>query len=334
VSEQRSGLAILADVIREHYDLGEVRKVEYLQDAHQRRHRKIVAETDGGTFLVKTYSADPHALDTLRFQHRLSDHLHRHELPVAQIQRAKDGKGIVEQRKWALELQRFVEGAPMVVTDGTLSVSAKALGRFHDVCREFPCPPRDAQMWRFSEVPRASFAKLYEAAKQIDSSGAVDHHCNAIALFLHEAGGRLSAAHREQFETGLIHGDWHGGNLLFSPKGLVAIVDLEFAGEGCYLEDLAYALSNLCIRTSKDVRQLSSRTDVLLDYYQMYRTLSPYEQIALPYAVGVKHVATVSYQITELGGEVAGLNAFEWMEVLGAQCAWLSERGRKARGAD
>ena len=334
MSEERSGLEILADVIREHYDLGEVRKVEYLQDAHQRRHRKVVATTDADKFLVKTYSTDPHVLDALRFQHRLSDHLGAHSLPVASIQRAIDGKGIVEQGTWALELQRFVEGVPMVVNDGTLTVSAKALGRFHDVCREFPCPPRDAQIWRFSEVPRASFAKLYELARRLGDAAVVDEHCNAVALFLHEAAGRLSPAHREQFETGLIHGDWHGGNLLFDSKGLVAIVDLEFAGQGCYLEDLAYGISNLCIRTSKDTRQLAARTDVLLDYYQMYRTLSPYEHIALFYAVGVKHVATVSYQITELGGQVAGLDALQWMDVLAAQCAWLSGRGRRARGAD
>jgi Ser/Thr protein kinase RdoA (MazF antagonist) len=186
-------------------------------------------------------------------------------------------------------------------------------------------------MWRFSEVPRSSFAKLYEMAREIGEEGAAVKHCNSIALFLHEAGDALSFDKRNCFETGLIHGDWHGGNLLFDDKGLAAIVDLEFAGSGCYLEDLAYGISNLCIRSSEDSALLSKRTDAILDYYQMYRSLSPYEQLALPFAVGVKHVATVSYQIVQLGGKIGGFNAMEWLRVLDAQCTWLHRRAKTFR---
>ncbi|NIA12501.1 MAG: phosphotransferase [Nitrospiraceae bacterium] len=332
MTQKPSGFEILADVIRQHYDVGAIESIEQLPQAHQRRHRKLVVTTEMGTFLVKTYKTDAHILDALRFQHRLSSHLHGHGLPVALIQRAKDGKGIVELETWALELQRFIEAVPMRITTGTLAVSAKALGRMHRVCRDFPCPPRDARMWRFSEVPRASFAKLFDLAKQIGDENTATKYCNTIALFLHDAAEALSLEARSRFETGLIHGDWHGGNLLFDQEGLAAIIDLEFAGSGCYLEDLAYGISNLCIRTSSDADLLDLRTNTVLDYYQMYRSLSAYERLALPYAVGVKHVATVSYQLVQLGGRIAGLDAMEWMERLAAQCIWLSDRAHTYRG--
>ncbi len=331
MTEPRTGFEILAEVIRAEYEVGAIHSIEQLAMAHQRRHRKLVATTDAGRFLVKTYKTDPHVLDALRFQHRLSDHLHKHGLPVAQILRARSGKGIVEREAWALELQRYIEGEPMQMSMATLAVSAKALGRLHHVGRDFPCPPRDAAMWRFSEVPRSSFAKLYEMAKGLGDEAVAATHCNSIALFLHEAGDALSLDKRNRFETGLIHGDWHGGNLLFDDKGLAAIVDLEFAGKGCYLEDLAYGISNLCIRSSEDPGLLSKRTDTILDYYQMYRSLSPYEQLALPFAVGVKHVATVSYQIVQLGGSIGGFNAMEWLRVLDTQCSWLLRRAKAFR---
>jgi Ser/Thr protein kinase RdoA (MazF antagonist) len=327
---EENGRASLAKVIAQFYDLGDVSAPEPVAAAHQRRHRKLIVETSRGKFLVKTYKRDPYVLDALRFQHRLSDHLHEHQLPVAKIQEARNGKRIVEVDTWAIELQEFVEGTPMHVSSETLEVSAHALGRFHRVCHDFPRPERDARMWRFSQVPRSNLAQLYAAAQREGDSPALTSDCNAIALFLHDANKELNYEARNQFETGLIHGDWHGGNLIFQKDKLMAIVDLEFAGDGCYLEDLSYAISNLCIRTTVREERLSKRTDIVLDCYQHYRTLSFAEQIALYYAIGVKHVATVAYQVQQ-NGQVAGLQAREWMARLRFQCDWLSERARAVR---
>lgn len=317
---------VLANVIREAYDLGAIQTPRYLEAAHQRRHRKLVIDTEKGSFLVKTYKRDPEILDTLRFQHRLSDHLYSNALPVARIQAAKSGKRIVEVQNWALELQEFIEGDAMQVTAKSLSISAGALGRFHQVCRDFPHPERDASTWRFNQVPREIFAKLYKRAKAEGGGDEVDECCNRIALFLRAATHELSWEACNEFETGLIHGDWHSGNLIFKGERLVGIIDLEFAGDGCYLEDLAYAISNLCIRTSTEGDRLMQRTDLLVETYQRYRTLSHAEERALYYAVGVKHVATVAYQSLQMDGTVAGLSSSEWMLRLDAQCRWLEGR--------
>jgi Ser/Thr protein kinase RdoA (MazF antagonist) len=332
VSEtQLKGLDIVAEVVRRHYDLGAVQRPEQLAAAHQRRHRKMVVHTDAGRFLVKTYKCDPVVLDALRFQHRLSDHLAENGVPVARIQRATNGKGIVELEDWAMELQEFVAGDPMKVTTPSLTVSARALGEFHRVCRDVPCPPRDVRMWRFSEVPRAAFQKLFEAAKAERDASGMTEYCNEIALFLHDAAKELRIEKRSEFETGLIHGDWHGGNLLFRGDELAAILDLEFAGDGCYLEDIAYGLSNLCLRTTTDPAKIEARVNIILDNYQMSRELSYSEMVSLYYAVGVKHITTVSYQLKQQGGAVAGYTAAQWMERLAAQCRWLRERAHKAR---
>lgn len=329
MNDQLSGRQILAKIIREHYDLGVVQMPQVLADAHQHRHRKLVMTTDVGRFLVKTYKREPEVLDALRFQHRLSDHLKSNGLPVANIQPARSGKRIVEADDWALELQEFVEGDPLTrITPIPLSLASEALGRFHKVCRDFPRPERDARMWRFSEVPRKTFLQLYDRAIEAGDPATVKRQCDDIALFLRDATKRLNWDARNQFETGLIHGDWHGGNLIFQGDRLAAIVDLEFAGDGCYLEDLSYALSNLCVRTTMDRERLNKRSDVLLTYYQDSRTLSFAEHRALYYAVGVKHVATISYQIQRMHGVLAGHDAASWMERLAYQLGWLAERAQ------
>ncbi|MBI2435740.1 MAG: phosphotransferase [Candidatus Hydrogenedentes bacterium] len=322
---------IIADVIREHYDLGEVSPPRLLEMTHQRRHRKLVVDTSAGRFLVKTYKNDPVVLDALRFQHRLSEHLEKNELPVARIRVAKSGKRIVELPAWALELQEFLEGEQMAVQTDTLTIASKVLGRFHKVCEDVPVPPRDARMWRFSEVPRTSFQRFFDRAREEGGEDRITGYCNEIALFLRSAATELDIEHRKEFETGLIHGDWHGGNLLFQTGRLVAILDLEFAGAGCYLEDLAYAISNLCVRTTLSEEKLAYRTNLVLDNYQLSRSLSYAELVALYFAVGVKHVTTVSYQVPLQDGVVAGYTSAEWMERLAFQCRWLSERSRKAR---
>jgi Ser/Thr protein kinase RdoA (MazF antagonist) len=335
ITPKLSGMDVIQAVIEEHYDLGAVQLPQQLETTHQRRHRKMVVESEVGTFLVKTYQRDMVVLDNLRFQHNLSSHLHENGLPVAIIQPARNGKRIVEVDSWAMELQRFVPGEPMQVSSDRLRVSADALGKFHQVCRDVPVPPRDARKWRFSEVPRESLQKFFFVARRMSSDNdKMDDFCNQIALFLHDATDVLSAEKREAFETGLIHGDWHSGNLLFQQDQLTAILDLEFAGDGCYLEDIAYAVSNLCIRTTLSGTKMAHRTNILLDAYQAYRTLTYAELVALYYAVGVKHVTTVSYQAPQMGGTVAGYTAPQWLHRLAVQCAWLAEQSRKTRWGD
>ncbi|HOS02875.1 MAG TPA: phosphotransferase, partial [Candidatus Hydrogenedentes bacterium] len=243
----------------------------------------------------------------------------------------KDGKGIVDLGSWALELQEYVDGDPMTVSGGTLIISAQALGRFHTVCRDFPRPERDARMWRFSEVPRESLKNIYERAREEGAPETAADCCNRIALFLRGASEILNWEARASFETGLIHGDWHSGNLIFKGDKLAAIVDLEFAGDGCYLEDLAYAISNLCVRTTDREERLAKRVDLLLHEYQRHRPLSFAEISALFHAVGVKHVATVSFQISSSNPVVAGLNSFQWLERLAFQLEWLEKRAKAAR---
>jgi len=244
---------------------------------------------------------------------------------VARILAAFNGQTIVEVDDWALELQEWIDGESMRITGKTLRTAAIALGKFHQVCRDFPCPERDARMWRFSEVPREMFRKLYQQAH--DQAGSdVDAACNDIALFLRESTNELSWDVRHNFQTGLIHGDWHGGNLMFDGDRLVAIIDLEFAGDGCYLEDLAYAMSNLCVRTMTEDSNLDKRTDLLLAYYQRYRTLAPVEERALYYAVGIKHIGTVCYQCIQDDKGTAGHSAADWMGILAKQIRWLTDR--------
>jgi len=331
VSTQDEALEQIAGVVREHYDLGEVSMPREVPSAHQRRHRKLLIDTTAGRFVIKTYKTDPVVLDSLSFQHRLSKHLQEHGLPVAAICPARSGRTVVEQPGWALELQQFVPGEQMVVTSDTLAQAATALGRFHEVCEHFPVPPRDARMWRFSEVPRTNLQGLFERARQETTDELVVDYCNEIALFLHAATEALALERRKDFETGLIHGDWHGGNLLFHEGKLAAILDLEFAGAGCYLEDIAYAISNLSVRTTINESKLYYRTNLLLDRYQSSRPLSYQERVALYYAVGVKHITTVAYQVPLYGGTIAGYSAAAWMERLALQCRWLAEQSRKAR---
>lgn len=321
---------VLVGVIREHYDLGDVGLPQPVPAAHQRRHRKLIAQTSAGPFLVKTYRRELAVLDALGFQHRLSDHLKQNGLPVARIQPSKSGKRIIEFGHWALELQEFVEGEPMRISAPTLTAAADALGRFHELCRDLPRPKREAKMWRFSELPRDKFALLFELAQKEGDTKELRDQCDQVAVFTRDAAEAMRWEARDEFEIGLIHGDWHSGNLLFRGDELAAILDLEFAGEGCFLEDLAYAISNLCVRTSADPEMLTRRTELFLTRYQRLRTLSYAEEVALYYAVGIKHVSSVCLQTEQLG-VVAGNSPAQWMKKLAAQCAWLAQCAHRAR---
>lgn len=325
-----SGLKELQQFIAERYAIGDVGLPRPLARVHQRRHRKLVLDATAGRFLVKTYRRDPAVLDALRFQHRLAGRLESIGLPVARIEAAQDGRRLAEGDTWAIELQEFVEGEPMPVNQSALTQAGHALGRFHEACRDFPSPERDPTQWRLSDTPTKSFATLYEKARAGGDPGACADQCNRIVLFLRDAEHALRWEVRNELEIGLIHGDWHGGNLIYRAGELAAIVDLEFAGEGCFLEDLAYALSNLCIRTCTDPARLAWRTDIFLRAYQQHRTLAFTEETVLYYATGLKHVATLCFQFEQFGGSVGGYTAPEWLERLALQCDWLTDRAERA----
>jgi Ser/Thr protein kinase RdoA (MazF antagonist) len=321
---------LVADVIRTQYEVGKVSRPRWLEDVHQRRHRKMIVETDKGVFLAKTYHCTPVVSDALSFQHRLSDFLHEHGVPVAHIERAKNGRGFVEADGWILELQSFVEGAPMRVSSDTLAKAGDALGRLHVLCQDFPAPQRNAGLWRFSEVPREQFEALYSQACEEGDKEEMERCCDNIIQLMHDASEFLDEKVRDSFELGLIHGDWHGGNLIFKHGKLAGIVDLEFAGVGCYLEDIAYGVSNLCLRTTNNEDKIALRVEIFLRNYEKHRSLSWDERVALYGAAGIKHVTTVAYQIEHLD-ELAGYTAAEWIERLSVQCNWLREQARKIR---
>ena len=109
---------------------------------------------------------------------------------------------------------------------------------------------------------------------------------------------------------------------------------MEFSGDGCYLEDISYAVSNLCIRTTTKAAKMGFRLKTLLGSYEKHRTLTYAERVALYYAVGVKHITTVSYQTPQLGGRVAGYTPRQWMALLDYQTRWLSAQAKKVRSGD
>ena len=325
------GMDIVGDIIREHYDLGEVQIPSQLKNTHQRRHRKMIVESEAGKFLAKTYKNEPSTMDALYFQHNLGSHLKGNGLPVATVKKTREGHTFVCVDNWALELQEFLNGGQMPITENTLRVSGEALGRFHQVCQGLPAPLRDARKWRFSEVPEETYTDFYSLAAQERDDERLAEHDEKIREFLQAADEVLDIGKRYAFETGIIHGDWHSGNLLFLGEKLNGIIDMEFAGDGCYLEDISYAVSNLCVRTTTKAQKMAFRTSILLESYEKHRALSYSERVALYYAVGVKHVTTVCYQTPQLGGRVAGYTPRQWMAILDYQTRWLASLAHKIR---
>lgn len=324
-------LTALHEAISREYDLGTIKALRYLETTHQRRHKKIVVETEKGVFLGKTYTNDVVTVDSLYFQHNLSEHLLNNGLPVARIQRTRTQHSFITLGQLAVELQQFLQGRQMPVTPKTLHTSGGCLGKFHEVCKGLPAPPRDARKWRFSDVPREIFQNFYQRALQERNDEFMRTYCDQIVAFLGEATVELAEEKRNTFEGGIIHGDWHGGNLLFVEEEIQGIIDLEYAGDGCYLEDLSYGISNLSIRTSVSDEILEYRCERLLNAYEQFRTLSWGERVALYYAAGIKHITTVAYQRPSAEGKIAGYTPAEWLAILAQQTRWLAEQARRSR---
>lgn len=322
-------------IVLSNYDLGIATKVsEFPRGSHAAA--KVVITTEQGQYLLKRRprgQVDPYRV---AFSHDLQRFLASKNFPLPHlIGTRKENISMLKVGDSIYEVFEFIAGSPY---DGGLVPTyeaGKTLSLYHKLVQEFDSqwePPRGH--YHSSKAVHGSFKPLAEVLVKTDSGR--KHQRDLIDLLkqLRTAYSRAAKAVNglgmPQWESQIVHCDWHPGNMLFDGGHVVAVIDYDAARIQPRVMDVA----NGCLQFSfvtggRDLTTWKQHTDLLrakrfLRGYDEINMLSKAELEAVPFLMQEVLIAQAIPPILRTG-TFAGLDGFEFLKIVLRKVRWLTE---------
>lgn len=253
--------------------------------------------------LVKVYTHD--SCRDAQFHTDLINTLFREGLPVSEVLMTQSGQTVCSIAGMPYIVQRWLPGrslSELPITLERIYELGKTLARIHNaadgrhfVGKQTKITSWDPRQWEL-------LFDRYEASVHLFSPYARKH---LDALY------KKTVALREELDSlpkGIIHGDYHPGNVLGSDKGICGVVDFSEAMHSWLVADLGICLSYLM-----EERESRFRTaeHFLRGYYQEAQLSAP-ELALLPTMIQLR-AATRAIE-TKLDGGVAERPEIELIE--------------------
>ncbi len=214
------------------YDLGEVASIRPFK-AGSSRAPKASLTTNEGRYLLKRLAPSRTDLNGLRFQHQVIEHLSKSGFPVAEVQRSRDNRTIVDLESQHYEVSRWIDGHRYAHDAKEAKAAGAAMAAMHDLLE----PMQDDAPRRRGYHDRRDVAAFVLECSQRESSS-----------MLYATAAMMQAARRDvrrfwsDFPTTVIHGDWHPGNVLMGTDRVAGVIDFESACMEQRISDLANGL--------------------------------------------------------------------------------------------
>lgn len=214
-----------------HYDLGVIEAIQPFPRGSPASPKALI-RAEKGRFLLKRRREGAAALERILFAHRVQLRLAERGFPLPRLVGTQASNASVLERQGALyEVFAFVPGAPF---DGS-AVQAQAAGAclalLHASLSDFPThdAPTDLLLRGYHNrhdlpgqlsVAPAQVSKAWRLG--LAEREALDRAAAWLAQAYTEAAQQAEAEGLSQWPRQVVHGDFHGGNLLFTPQGQVA----------------------------------------------------------------------------------------------------------------
>jgi Ser/Thr protein kinase RdoA (MazF antagonist) len=243
--------------------------------------------TTSGTYVVRVHSGLTR-LDHLSARGPLLTQLRAHRVPVLMPLTTSQGTAWMRLHGRFIEVTPFVPGTPCQYATPQVVVFGNMLRRFHDALREgnrIPVP-----YWSNYPSPEIAEEGMAKLAGQQQRGLHDGHQVRAVEHLYQQVMERWSV-HARDCPTTIIHGDWHGQNVLFNAQHrVVSVLDFDGLQRAERLHDIAYFLWS--VRHRPDYERVGK------DFLAGYGSLSRIEGDLLPTAMArasVFFLATASF---------------------------------------
>jgi len=244
-----------------HYDIGVIHQAKPLS-AGNRRAPKMVIISENGKYLLKRRPKGKDDLYRVAFSHSVQMHLGEKGFPVTSLVATRDEKNTVLQLdNHIYEFFKFITGYRYDGSAEATLDSGRQLGNFHNYLSDFASewqPLRGS--FHDSSTVRRQLKVISSNRNKVDGGDTVDafvieggrdkglsRTVESLMLLYNKSSVRVNELGFDFWEQQVVHGDWHPGNMLFSGKNLVAVLDFDSVKVSPAVTDLANGMLQFSI---------------------------------------------------------------------------------------
>ncbi|RMD66694.1 MAG: hypothetical protein D6824_00350 [Planctomycetota bacterium] len=213
-----------------HYDLGVIEAIHPFPRGSPASPKALI-RAEKGRFLLKRRREGASSLERILFAHRVQLQLAERGFPLPRLVGTQVSNASVLERQGALyEVFVFVPGSPFDGSEAQARAAGACLAQLHAALSDFPTQEAPSDLLRGFHDREDLPAQLAVAPAQVSKAwrlglserAELDRAAAWLATTYAEAAKEAEAAGVSQWPRQVVHGDFHGGNLLFTPRGEVA----------------------------------------------------------------------------------------------------------------
>jgi len=317
-----------------HYDVGVVHRVRSLP-AGNRRAPKVIVHADKGTFLLKRRPRGRDDMKRVAFAHAVQRHLAARGFPVTSLVATGDErKTVLNVDNHIYELFAFVTGSRCDGSAEATTDAGRQLAHLHVCLRDFA---HDYEPFQGSFHDSATVHQHLQMIRTDKRAGSLQRAAavtESLVIRYDRSSNRVDRVGYACWKRQVIHGDWHPGNLLFSDRKVVGVVDFDSIRIAPPVTDLANGMLQFSILgASPDPAQWPDAFDEerLLQFLSGYREVVPLSKRKLYGLVDLMIEAMIAEAVlpvaaTGFFGDHSGL---DFLRMIVRKTKWL-RRHRKA----
>lgn len=246
-------------VVLSHFDLGPIDSLERFKGG-SRQTPKVLLRSQTGEYLLKRRSiGGPTALARVQRAHIVHNHLHAAGLPVPELMRTRSGLEYFDAgagrgpAHGVYEVYRFVRGDRYQRAVTQAEGAAALLSAFH---RATDSLSLDAPASLGGYHARADIAPSLDVVRDRLDDPRARPICRSLLNTYQLAAERAEALGVSKSASGVVHADWHPGNMIFAPPNVrthspvISIVDLDSVRVGPRVLDVANGALQFAVHRS------------------------------------------------------------------------------------
>ena len=273
------------------YGLGAFQSCARIELGHV--NQKWLLETEQGQYLLKRRHASLRRPSLVQAQNALVQHLCRAGFPAPALVRTQYGNPFLAYEGEVYEVQEYVVGNPFDAADPAhLTSSARMLGMYHYAVQGFDHQDLHRPAERYGAAALSWTCKKLLANWRTSTTPRDD--ITLLKPLVQELGEHVQDLRIRYLELGrvpelVIHGDYHGANLVFQGHRIVAVVDYDLAHWAARAMEVAEAIIAFCTDPKLELEHIVYRGALELGLVNRFVTayleeslLSEAEIYALP----------------------------------------------------
>ena len=318
-------------LVLSHYDIGIIQQISPLVAGNRRAPKQIII-SDAGKYLLKRRARGKDDRYRVAFAHAVQRRLKDKKFPVSDIICTRDEKNsFLELDSHIYELFEFINGARFDGKTESVVDCGTTLGRFHLFLNGFPFQPVPLKgSFHDSSEVRGYLKKIGSENNSDLSNSTLRKTTESLMTMYNNSSVNVNQLGFDDWPQQIIHGDWHPGNMLFSGRKVVAVVDFDSLKVSSIMTDLANGALQFSIVGGRpnpadwpDYLDQSRLTYFLYGYCQV-NMLSENQLKTMPDLMIETLIAESVLPIAATGFFI-NLSGADFLKMICRKCSWIDK---------